>query len=86
MDPCWDFLSICGKIIPRFHNFAHESDYGDAFINDTLVFLRCIDDEIGIMHYLQNLEKCVITVHFKQAMSIMLQLQTIKFGSQDYFL
>ena len=46
IDPCRDFLSICKKDNPRLDNFACVFDYGDAFDNDALVFLRYIDEQI----------------------------------------
>ena len=44
MDPCRDFLSICEKVNPRLGDFVGAFDYGDAFDNDALVFLRYIDE------------------------------------------
>ena len=74
MDPCRDFLSICEKVNSLLVNFIGIFDYGDAFDNDTLIFLRYIDEQIRTAHGHDVLPvepgKCVITIHFKQAMHI----------------
>ena len=43
MDSCRDLLSICEKVNSLLSNFVSVFDYGDAFDNDALVFLRYID-------------------------------------------
>ena len=50
MDTCKDFLSICEKVNPHLGNFVRVFDYGDAFDNDALVFLRNIDEQIRATH------------------------------------
>ena len=50
IDPCRDFLSICEKVNPRLGNFVRAFDYGDAFDNDALEFLRYIDEQIRTTH------------------------------------
>ena len=90
MDSCRDLLSICEKVNPLLGNFVGVFDYGDAFDNGALVFLRYIDEQIRTAHGYDVLPvepgKCVITIHLKQAMHIASQLQVIKFAPQYYFL
>ena len=90
MDSCRDLLSICEKVNPLLGNFVGVFDYGDAFDNGALVFLRYIDEQIRTAHGFDVLPvepgKCVITIHLKQAMHIASQLQVIKFAPQYYFL
>ena len=50
MDPYRDFLSICEKANRHLGNFICVFDYGDAFDNDALVFLRYIDEQIRATH------------------------------------
>ena len=90
MDSCRDLLSICEKVNSFLGNFVGVFDYGDAFDNDALVFLRYIDEQIRTGHGYDvppvEPGKCVITIHLKQAMQIASQLQVIKFAPQDYLL
>ena len=43
IDPCRDFNPLLGNFVSAF-------DYGDAFDNDALVFLRYIDEQIRTTH------------------------------------
>ena len=47
MDPCKDFISICEKVNPHLGNFVRVFDYGDAFDNDALVFLKTSMNKFG---------------------------------------
>ena len=50
MDSCRDLLSVCEKVNPPLGNFVGLFDYGDAFNNDALVFLRYINEQIRTAH------------------------------------